>query len=115
MNLILQRLGNIETGVMNIGTRLESLENKVEERLQDTRPMWEAVQVQLNELREGQEKLSEEQAKLREGQEKLSEGQEKLASEMRALRKAFSRSYSDLLITQEEHEERLDKLEGKRI
>ncbi|MEW6207155.1 MAG: hypothetical protein AB1631_02230 [Acidobacteriota bacterium] len=99
IKLILQRLGNIETGVMNLGTRLESLENKVEERLQDTRPMWQAVQSQLKELREGQERLQE--------------GQKNINSELRALRKAFSRTYSDLLITQEEQEERLEKLEGK--
>lgn len=96
VKLILQRLGNIETGVMNLGTRLEALENKVEERLQDTRPMWEGVHTQVVELRE-----------------EMRQGQEKTASELRLLRKAFSRSYSDLLITQEEHEEKLEKLEGK--
>lgn len=37
------RLGNVEA-------RLESLETKVDERLKDTRPMWEAVQVQLTEV-----------------------------------------------------------------
>jgi chromosome segregation ATPase len=103
MKLILEKLEKldemesrqriIETGVMNLGTRLEALENKVEERLQDTRPMWQTVQSQLKELREGQEKLSEEQAELREGQKNI-------ASELRLLRKAFSRSYSDMLITQ---------------
>lgn len=43
-----------------VETRLEELENKVEERLKDTRPLWEGVQAQLVELREGQEKLREE-------------------------------------------------------
>lgn len=36
-------------------TRLDRLETKVDERLKDTRPMWEAVQSQLSELKESQE------------------------------------------------------------
>jgi Skp family chaperone for outer membrane proteins len=58
VNLILERLDKIETsqrsmetGIMNLGTRLEALENKVEERLQDTRPLWSGVQTQIEGLR----------------------------------------------------------------
>ena len=35
----------------NFDTRLEALEKKVDERLYDTRPMWEAVQAQMAEFR----------------------------------------------------------------
>jgi len=36
--------------------RLQTLERKVDERLYDTRPMWEAVQTQIADLRSEQEK-----------------------------------------------------------
>ena len=50
------RLENLETRVGNVETRLESLEVKVDERMKETRPMWEALQAQLTELSESQEK-----------------------------------------------------------
>jgi len=43
--------------------RLGSLEAKVEERLKDTRPMWEVVQEQLASLRESQDRLRGEMEK----------------------------------------------------
>ena len=50
------RLGNVETRLESVETRLESLEIKVEERMKETRPMWEALQTQIAELSESQEK-----------------------------------------------------------
>jgi predicted nucleic acid-binding Zn-ribbon protein len=46
------RQGRIETGIINLGVRLEALENIVEERLPDTRPLWESVQSQISKMRE---------------------------------------------------------------
>jgi hypothetical protein len=47
MKTILEKLGHIETGIRNMGTRLEAVENKVEAletivvtRLQETTPLW---------------------------------------------------------------------------
>jgi chromosome segregation ATPase len=44
------RLGNLEDRLGSVEDRLGSLETKVEERLKDTRPMWEAVQTQIAEV-----------------------------------------------------------------
>lgn len=44
------QLESFEARQQSFGTRLESLETKVDERLRDTRPMWEAVQLQLTEV-----------------------------------------------------------------
>lgn len=44
------RLGKVEDRLGNLEERLGSLETKVEERLKDTRPMWEAVQTQIAEV-----------------------------------------------------------------
>ena len=50
------RLENLETRLENVETRLENLEFKVDERMKETRPMWEALKTQLTELGESQEK-----------------------------------------------------------
>ena len=55
-SLLEARLESLETRLESLETRLESLETKVDERLKETRPMWEAVQAQLIELNESQEK-----------------------------------------------------------
>ena len=57
-------VAEIKTRLTPLEQRVESLEQKIEERLYDTRPIWESVQVQIAELRE-------EQMKLNEGQEKI--------------------------------------------
>ncbi len=60
VKLILEKLGHMETGIVNLGTRLSALENIVSERLHDSRPMWQGVQTQLVEIRETQEKAASE-------------------------------------------------------
>ncbi|MEK6325248.1 MAG: hypothetical protein AABN33_26710 [Acidobacteriota bacterium] len=51
LDRIISAVQRMETELSSVSTRLDSLETKVEERLKDTRPMWEAVQGQLTELR----------------------------------------------------------------
>jgi tetrahydromethanopterin S-methyltransferase subunit G len=41
---------HLTDSVKNIDSRLESLEQKVDPRLQETRPIWESVQAQLKEM-----------------------------------------------------------------
>jgi len=47
---IATRIESMDARLGNVDARLENLETKVDERLKDTRPMWEAVQVQLTEV-----------------------------------------------------------------
>jgi chromosome segregation ATPase len=57
------RIDSIDSRLSGVEDRLGSLEAKVEERLKDTRPMWEAVQTQLAGLRESQDRLRGEMEK----------------------------------------------------
>jgi chromosome segregation ATPase len=57
------RIESMDSRIESIDSRLGSLETKVEERLKDTRPMWEVVQTQLAELRESQYRLRGEMEK----------------------------------------------------
>ena len=49
---IAARLANLEQKFDSLDQRLGNLEQKVEERLHDTRPIWETVQAQITDLRE---------------------------------------------------------------
>lgn len=87
--------------LQSLEDRLQSLEHKVDERLYDTRPMWEAVQVQLGELREevGQMAKAEDMAM---SFRKLDSKLEMLAREVR-----------DLYADERELERRVGNLESK--
>jgi hypothetical protein len=50
-------IDNLVTWVGNMDSRLRLLERKVEERLYDTRPIWEKVLIDTGLLREGQARL----------------------------------------------------------
>lgn len=73
------RVERLEQSVERLNSRLGSLEQKVEERLYDTRPIWEKVQVDIADLQAGQQRLTE-------GQQRLEEGQEFLRGESREIR-----------------------------
>ena len=58
-------LEQILAAVRGLESRLESLESKVEERLYDTRPIWEKVEADIARLQEGQQRLEEKLEALR--------------------------------------------------
>jgi hypothetical protein len=86
------RLQRFEEHLREHDAKIESLEKTLEARLYDTRPMWEAVQLQIVELRADMEK-----------------------GFRRSDRKAalFHEQVSDLYAYQRDMDERLEKLEPK--
>lgn len=48
-----------ENRLSALETKFSALETKVEERIKDTRPLWESVQIRLVELRDGQERIEQ--------------------------------------------------------
>jgi len=86
------QLQSFEERLREHDARIESLERTVEARIYDTRPLWEAVQLQIVELRAEMEK-----------------------GFRRSDRKAalFHEQVSDLYAYQRDMEERLEKLEPK--
>ena len=65
-----ERLQNVEADTRDVKTRLASLETKVDKRLKDTTPMWEAVQAQLIEIRDEQQNMRGDLQRLRADTEK---------------------------------------------
>ena len=68
ITLILTTVQNLDSqfgGVIgNLITRIEKLEKTVEERLNDTRPIWQKVVADIDILKEGQTRLEEGQTRL---------------------------------------------------
>lgn len=63
---ILTAIKDLDTHVTQIDTRLQSLEQKVDERLHDTRPIWHKVVADIAELQSGQKRLEDGQRHLEE-------------------------------------------------
>ena len=53
------RLGSLERTVVSLEQTVVGLEQKVEERLYDTRPIWEKVNTDIVQLQAGQQRLQE--------------------------------------------------------
>jgi len=102
---ILSTVQRLDSTVERLDSRLGSLEQKVEGRLYDTRPIWEKVNTDIAELQAGQHRLTEGQQRLTEGQQRLEEGLEFFRGESRdirtLLRDIFRRLsiFNDTLVT----------------
>lgn len=78
----------------SIDKRFGTLEEKVDRRLQETRPIWESV---LEQLKEVNTRLT------------------RVEDENKDFRRMFRSAFSDISRTQGDLEDRLDKLEGRDI
>ena len=80
---------SINAGLQSIDARLTALETKVDERLHDTRPMWESLSSQLMEFRS------------------------EMQTAVRDLDRSISNFQFDVLRRQRDFDERLRNIEGK--
>lgn len=60
------RFENLETRVYGVDTRLGQIEETVDKRLHDTRPIWQKVVADIAQLQAGQERLEQGQSVIRE-------------------------------------------------
>lgn len=75
------RMDNFERRMDAFESRIENLDRKVDERLYDTRPIWEQVLADVEHLRQGQARLEERQQRFEERLERLEAGQQRLSHE----------------------------------
>ena len=101
LKIIRERLDSIDS-------RLGTLEERVERRLMETRPIWETVLQQLSDM---QEQLKDMQAQLKE----MNARQSRFENENKDLRRMFRAAFSDLSRVQEDLEERMDRLEERTV
>lgn len=85
LKLILARLDSIDLNIHSLDTRQATLEEKVDRRLEETRPIWESVLAELKELK----------------------------NDYKDFRRLFRYTFSNLSRIQEDIEERVEKLEAR--
>jgi chromosome segregation ATPase len=96
---VLSLLRSIDGRLTAVETRLTALEDKVERRLQDTRPIWEQVLTRLTEV-----------------EERLMKGLKKVEDEVDSLGRKFREFNRDILKLQNRDDdlaERMDKIEAE--
>lgn len=124
-----QKLNQILAAVQALDARVEQVETKVDERLRETRPIWEAVHVQLTEIKESaQAETQSRQAQISELKEsvhaqisELKESQQSLRAEMEKSFRLLDRRmemYADMVARvhayERDLEDRVDEL-AKRL
>ena len=86
-NNITERPDNsLDDKVEKLIAAVQSLDTKVDRRLRETQPIWEAVQARLSEIIESQRSLVESQQRLVESHERLVESHQRLVEEVSVLR-----------------------------
>lgn len=93
------RITSLESDGAEIKQKLSALEEKVDRRLQETRPIWEAVLLRLEKL---EERMGE-----------LEEHMRTFEIELKSVRRSMHRELAAMSSAQEDIEERLDSLEGR--
>jgi chromosome segregation ATPase len=101
---VLSILRSIDTRLTNVENRLTALEDKVEHRLYDTRPIWEQVLVRLTAV---EERLTNVEGELT----KLGARVKKVEDEVFMLRRRFRDWSSDIGKLEEKHEDLEERFE----
>ena len=100
LNQIITIIQSLDSRVQGVEARISALEIKVEERLYDTRPIWERVLTEIAELRAGQEQL----------RDTMWEGFHKVERRLMFLNKDFLDRRAEVSYL----EDRIEKLESER-
>jgi len=110
------KFSKVLDAMQELTVRVDSMDRKIEERLYDTRPIWEhlaskvdQLQEGLHELRQGQNDLREE---LRQGQDDLREESRGLKTYLRDILRRMS-IFNDTLVTiQADYRDIYDRVRG---
>lgn len=93
-----RRMDAFEGRMDSFERRMEKLERKVDERLYDTRPIWEKVVADVEQLRQGQARVEEGLARVAEQQQSFAEQQQSFAERLERLeagQQRLSREFED--------------------
>jgi chromosome segregation ATPase len=111
--LVLEMKASFEQRMDRQEEQIAALREKVELRHYDTRPIWEVVSREMEQLRVGQEELRVKVEELRAGQEELRAGQEELRVKVEELDVKLERVRQDLAAFRTETDRNLKLINHK--
>ena len=98
---ILTAIKDLDTKVTSIDDRLQRLEQKVDERLHDTRPIWHKVVADITDLQSGQKRIEDGQQAMRKVLDELSVTVHQVNRDQIVLNDSHRRIQLDLLTVTE--------------
>ena len=107
-----QTLESVVKVVEELTVRVEKLDQKVEERLYDTRPMWEQVIKNVQQIQEGQERMQEALQGVQEGLEHLRHDSRDLRTFLRDILRRMSIFNDTLVAIQADYRDIYDRVRG---
>jgi SMC interacting uncharacterized protein involved in chromosome segregation len=97
-----QKLDQILAAIKTLDARVEQVETKVDERLRETRPIWEGVQVQLTEIKESvQAETQSRQAQISDVKGQMSEFKESVHVQISEFKESVQGQISELKESQQ--------------
>lgn len=111
VRLILARLDSMNSRFDSMDARLTALEDKVDRRLQETRPIWEQVLVRLTAVEERLTKVEERLTVIEGEMAKLGARVKKVEDEVFMFRRKFDVWTGDLALLQQRYEDLEERFE----
>lgn len=81
-----EKLSRVLDAVQQLTVRVDGLDRKIEERLYDTRPIWESLTTRGDQIQQGQERLEQSHARLEQSQAELQQQMRDSQQELRGLK-----------------------------
>jgi len=110
-----ERLDRVEEGLQGLNHKVELLDHKVEERLYDTRPIWEKLVSDVAQLQEGQERVEESQQRCEERFDVLEKESREIKTFMRDILRRMSIFFDTLVTLQADYRDIYDRVRGLEI
>jgi chromosome segregation ATPase len=113
---VISILRSIDGRLTSVETRLVALEDKVDRRLQETRPIWEQVLVRLTNVEERLTNVEQELVGVKQGLDKVEARLGKVEAEVDNLGRKFRLFNEDILKLQNKQDdlkERLDRIDSE--
>jgi len=100
-----KKLSRVLDAVQELTIRVDSLDRKVEERLYDTRPIWEHIASKVDQLEQGLQEL-------RQGQDDLRQESRGLKTYLRDILRRMSLFNDTLIVIQADYRDIYDRVRG---
>jgi len=106
------KLERVLDAVQQLTVRVDSLDRKIEERLYDTRPIWESLATKVDQVQQGQAELQQSQQQMQQQIQDLRQDSRGLKTYLRDILRRMSIFNDTLLAIQADYRDIYDRVRG---